>query len=563
MPASTVDGARHLARLGATPDTTSAAADRGPITTSTHLVARDLVKSFGSGPVLDGVSLAVPAGDRLAVIGDNGCGKSTLLRILAGALAPDAGTVDCTTTRSLVEQELQLGPDATVQTLLDQALAPSTAAIQELDRASAGLADGGDDAREAYDRALAAVDELEAWDAQRRLQADLDRFSAELDRGTLLRSLSPGQRYRLRLACALHDPTGAVLLDEPSNHLDDEALDRLSARLIDHPGIVVLVTHDRWLLGAVATKMLDLDPSSGGGAQRFGGGFDEFRRAREGAMGRWREAYEASLEAEVRLRAELDAAQERTPDAWRPEKGTGKHSRTSRVGGAVRELRRRLDDELAGRLPEPPAPLQFTLPDVGKVAKGPLIVAEHLRLGGRTTQPPGPPLRLSAGERLRLVGPNGAGKSSLLALLAGAIRPDGGYVQRSPDARFGWLHQEDELDPAATPIDVLGPVIRPGGAEPQEVIDAVRTTGLLRDADLVRPIGVLSVGQRRRVDLARVVLTKPSVLLLDEPTNHLSVTLVDELTEALLSTPAAVVLVTHDRTLLHAVRDWPTLSLSA
>ncbi len=562
MSASTADGARRHTRLGAVSGT--------PITTSTHLVATGLRKSFGSGVVLDDVSLAAAAGDRLAVIGDNGCGKSTLLRILAGQLAADAGTVNCTTTRSLVEQELHAAPDATVQSLLDATLAQATAAIDELSRASAALADGGPDATEAYELALAVVDDLDAWDAERRLEGDLDRFSAELPREHRLASLSPGQRYRLRLACALHHPGGAVLLDEPSNHLDDEALDRLAARLLGHPGVVVLVTHDRWLLDAVATKMLDLDPSEGGGASLFGGTFAEFRKARAHAMERWREQYAASLDAEERLRAELAAAQERAPDAWRPEKGSSKHGRASRISSAVREVRRRLDDAVAQRPSEPPAPLHFDLPDIGKVAKGPLLTADHLRLDGRTTQPPAEtPLQLMAGGRLRVAGPNGAGKSSLLALLAGAVSPNGGYVQHSPDASVGWLHQEDELDPALTALDVLAPVVavrdgRTASAfDPLEAIDAVRATGLLRDADLVRPIGQLSVGQRRRVDLARIVLSRPSVLLLDEPTNHLSVTLVDELTEALVATPAAVVLVTHDRTLLARVADWPVLAMAA
>ena len=231
-----------LAPLGA-----SLPARPATINAHTHLAARGLRKDFGEHVVLDGVSLTASAGDRLAVIGDNGAGKSTLLRLLAGVLEPDAGTVTCTTTRSLVEQELDVPAGVTVGDLLAEALAPATAAIARLDAAAAALSSDHAGDEDAYARALAEVDELDAWNAERRLAADLAEFGAEQLAGeTPLATLSPGQRYRLRLACALHHAGGAVLLDEPSNHLDDAALDRLAARLQEHDGIVVLVSHDRW-----------------------------------------------------------------------------------------------------------------------------------------------------------------------------------------------------------------------------------------------------------------------------------------------------------------------------
>ena len=231
-----------------------------------HLCARDLRKGFGNGAVLDGVSLTVTAGQRLAVIGDNGAGKSTLLRLLAGRLVTDGGEVRCTTeSRSLIEQEMDAPAGTTVASVRAEALRSPRDALAALQDAAAGLAAGAEGAAERYAAALARAERLAAWDAERRLEAALDAFDAHFHAEQALASLSVGQRYRLRLGCALADPAGTVLLDEPSNHLDDSSLDRLVQWLVEFPGIAVFVTHDRWLLDAVATAIFDLDPTVGAG----------------------------------------------------------------------------------------------------------------------------------------------------------------------------------------------------------------------------------------------------------------------------------------------------------
>ena len=216
-------------------------------------------------------------------------------------------------------------------------------------------------------------------------------------------------------------------------------------------------------------------------------------------------------------------------------------------------LQRRIDDLRRERGPAPPDPLRFTAPDAADTGDAILLEATEIAVRDRVIQPSDAPIRLGARGRLLLRGPNGAGKSTLLSVLAGQLAPDTGTLTVASDAQVGLLAQEDGGNPNRTPADVLG----------TWGLDQIRATGLLPDADLGRPFGQLSVGQRRRVALARVLLSRPSVLLLDEPTNHLSVTLVDELCDALLSTPAAVVLVTHDRTLRRTIHDWPTLTLAA
>ena len=239
-----------------------------------HLRARDLRKGFGAGAVLDGVSLTVTAGQRLAVIGDNGAGKSTLLRLLAGRLVPDGGDVTCTTdSRSLIEQEMDTPAGTTVAAVRSEALRSPRDALAALGDAAAGLAAGVEGAAERYAAALARTERLAAWDAERRLDEALNAFDAHFHPERALASLSVGQRYRLRLGCALADPAGTVLLDEPSNHLDDSSLDRLVQWLVEFPGIAVFVTHDQWLLDEVGTAIFDLDPALGAGGTLFGGSF--------------------------------------------------------------------------------------------------------------------------------------------------------------------------------------------------------------------------------------------------------------------------------------------------
>ena len=518
-----------------------------------HLRARDLCKGFGDGVVLDGVSLTVTAGQRLAVIGDNGAGKSTLLRLLAGRLVPDGGDVRWTTERrSLIEQEMDAPAGATVASVRAEALRSPRDALAALSVAASGIAAGADGAGERYAAALAHAERLGAWDAERRLEAALNAFDVHFDAEQALAGLSVGQRYRLRLACALADPAGTVLLDEPSNHLDDSSLDRLVQWLVEFPGIAVFVTHDRWLLDAVATAIFDLDPALGPGGTLFGGSFPAYREARAGTLREWRRRHAASLDAERELSERLIAARAAAPGHWQPGKGAAKHGRESRAASSVRLLQRRIDDLRRERGPAPPEPLTFTAPDAADTGDAILLEAAGIAVRGRVTQPSDAPIRLGARSRLLLRGANGAGKSTLLSVLAGQLAPDTGTLAVAPGAHVGLLAQEDDWNPNRTPADVLG----------AWGLDQIRATGLLLDADLGRPFGRLSVGQRRRVTLACVLLSRPSVLLLDEPTNNLSVTLVDELCDALLSTPAAVVLVTHDRTLCRMVRDWPTVTLS-
>ncbi|MEU0202308.1 MULTISPECIES: ATP-binding cassette domain-containing protein [unclassified Streptomyces] len=218
----------------------------------------------GGRTVLHDVDMKVSPGSRWGVVGENGRGKSTLLHVLAGLLDPDAGTVHRVGTLALAEQEMPAEDTRTVGDFIDAYLADARAALRDLDTAAEALAADRPGAGQAYADALETAQALDAWDADRRVDAALDGLGAVSDRARPLATLSTGQRYRVRLACLLGTEYDFLLLDEPTNHLDLAGLEYLTARLRAHPGGVVVVSHDRALLADVATTILDLDPTRDG-----------------------------------------------------------------------------------------------------------------------------------------------------------------------------------------------------------------------------------------------------------------------------------------------------------
>ncbi|MCF7552265.1 ABC-F family ATP-binding cassette domain-containing protein [Pseudonocardia sp. WMMC193] len=527
-----------------------------------QLIASNISLARGTTPVLQNVDLTVTPASRIAVVGENGRGKSTLLHVLAGTLLPDSGTVQRLGTTGVAEQEMASADGRTVGQTVAEAIAEPLAALAALDAAGRVLADGGPD--EPYAAALAAAETLDAWDAERRVRIALESLDAETDMTRPLADLSVGQRCRVRLACLLGADDDFLLLDEPTNHLDRSGLDFLTARLRGRDGGVVVVSHDRALLADVAETVVDLDPTADGRPRVYGGGYAGYRAGRVAERERWEEEYAQQQAEHARLQDSLSAAQNRLVSAWRPEKGHNKHGRATRAGGLVQSVHRRQEalDAHAVTVAEPP--LLFRFPDLptrtGTLLLGVDGVAVSRRLAGPVS------FTLSHGDRLVVTGPNGAGKSTLLQVAHGDLAPDTGSLRSSRGTRLGFLRQETDLPLDRRASEVfstrLGALVSKGGLSSAEAI-GLSQLGLLRPRESAKRVGELSMGQQRRLDLALVLAARPHVVLLDEPTNHLAITLVDELTEALGATRAAVVLSTHDRQLLRDVGDWPQLHLTA
>ncbi|TDD57235.1 ABC-F family ATP-binding cassette domain-containing protein [Nonomuraea terrae] len=544
-----------------------------------QLALNEITKRYGTRVVLDRVSLTVKPGERIGVIGDNGSGKSTLLRLMAGAERPDNGELVVVAPGGVgyLPQSLALPPHATVADALDLALADLRELETRMRAAERLLGEPGMD--EVYAGLVAEFEARDGYEADARVEIALHGLGLPgLVRDRPLGTLSGGERSRLAPAATLASDPGLLLLDEPTNDLDDQAVTWLEHRLRAHRGTVVAITHDRVFLERVTDAIWEV---ADGQVRRYGDGYAGYlagKAAERAAQARAHEEWKAELDRHATLVAanagRLAVIPRKTAKAGM---GTGAWRARSRTHGAasrIRQSQQRLRWLTDHPAPPPPEPLRFTtaLPTAGAAAEAEVATLDGVEVAGRLRLDH---LTVRAGERLLVTGPNGAGKTTLMRVLAGELRPDEGEVRRS--GRIGFFRQ-DELDTADArqaglhdgPAEVLGQegphngragVVareewtvlrayahrRPGTLD--EHADALLALGLFRPSDLGLRLKDLSYGQRRRIELARLVSEPVDLLLLDEPTNHLSPMLVEQLEEALASYQGALVVVTHDRRL--------------
>ena len=512
-----------------------------------QLALHDVTKSFHGHVVLDAVSLSVKPGEKVGVIGDNGSGKSTLLAVIAGRVAADNGEVTVVSPggTGYLPQTLDLPPHATVADAVDHALADLRELEARMRRAEADLAGPRADP-EHYASLVELFEARGGYEADTRVDVALHGLGLPgLDRRRALGTLSGGELSRLALAATLASSPELLLLDEPTNDLDDQAVAWLERRLARHTGTVVAITHDRVFLERVTSTIVEIEA---GRVARFGDGYDGYLAAKAAERARRlreHEEWRAELARQERLISsaahrlgEIPRKMEKAGFGGGPFRARGRaHGAMSRIRNA-KERRTRL---ITNPVAPPPQPLRFS----ARVAVGgggaewaaelsDVRVGDRLRLSRLT---------LRAGERLLVTGPNGAGKTTLLRVLGGELRPDSGVVD--VPGRVGHLRQEEAAwRPELTVLQAFAEGL-PG--HPDEHADELLALGLFDRRDLRTRVGELSYGQRRRVELARLVTRPVDLLLLDEPTNHLSPGLVEDLDRALADYPGALVVVTHDR----------------
>ncbi|WP_039800980.1 ABC-F family ATP-binding cassette domain-containing protein [Nocardia araoensis] len=470
-------------------------------------------KSFGIKPLLDNVSLGVHAGERIGVVGLNGGGKTTLLEVLTGIEEPDSGRVSRLggLRMAVVTQRGTLPAGATVGSVV-----------------LAGLADD------------AMTDEVaeHEWAADPRIRSVMEGIGiADLGMDTSVDNLSGGERRRVALAAALVRELDLLVLDEPTNHLDVEGVQWLAAHLLGRRSALVVVTHDRWFLDTVATSTWEV---VGGKVESYEGGYGDwiFARAERARQADASEARRRNL-----ARKEL---------AWLRR---GPQARTSKPRYRVEAAEALIADV-------PPPRDSVSLAAFARKRLGRVVVElEDVTL----TTPDGRELvrdltwRLAPGERVGLVGVNGSGKTTLLRTLAGdtdATLAAGKRVQ-GQTVQIGWLRQE--LDDLPTDLRVLEAVQQV--AQRIMLGDKEISAGQLAErlgftpARQRTPVGDLSGGERRRLQLTRILMSEPNVLLLDEPTNDLDIDTLQQLEDLLDNWAGTLVVISHDRYLIERICD--------
>ncbi|MEO3887974.1 ABC-F family ATP-binding cassette domain-containing protein [Nonomuraea sp. B5E05] len=460
--------------------------------------------AYGPKPLLSDVSLGVEAGERIGVVGRNGGGKTTLLSVIAGAVRPDTGRV--THNRGLrvgfLSQRDELDPDASVKEIV-----------------LGGLAE-------------------HEWAGDQRVREILANLIGDLDLDARAADLSGGERRRTALAQLLIDDHDLVMLDEPTNHLDIEAIAWLAGHLAGRKSALVVVTHDRWFLDAVSTRTWEVVD---GRVERYEGGYA---------------AYVLAKAERARI---AQAAEERRQNLMRKEIAwlrRGPPARTSKPKFRIEAAQALIANEpparetvelmrfAAARLGKTVYDLDDVTLHAGGPGSGPLVL-------DRLTWQFGP------GDRIGLIGVNGSGKSSVLRLLAGTVKPDEGRVVRGKTVRLAHLSQElAELDPQRRVLESVEEIRKylQVGKKEWSASQLLERLGFKGEAQW-KVIGSLSGGERRRLQLLRLLMDDPNVLLLDEPTNDLDIETLNELEDLLDGWPGTLILVSHDRYFLERVTD--------
>ncbi|CPS00411.1 Putative ABC transporter%2C ATP-binding protein [Mycobacteroides abscessus] len=460
-------------------------------------------KSYGVKPLLSNVSLGVQAGDRIGVVGLNGGGKTTLLEVLSGIEPADQGRVSRAgdLRQAVVTQRDELDG----ATVFDVVIAPLGVAEHE-------------------------------WAGDARIRSILDGLGvAALGLDRRVDQLSGGQRRRVGLAAALVRDLDLLILDEPTNHLDVEGVQWLAEHLLARRTALVVVTHDRWFLDTVATRTWEVVD---GNVESYEGGYADwtFARAERGRQADAAEARRRNL-----ARKEL---------AWLRR---GPPARTSKPRYRIEAAEALIADVPAPR--DSVALTAFARRRLGRI----VIELEDATVA----TPAGDELvrdltwRLAPGERIGLVGVNGSGKTTLLRVLAGAVPLAAGHRKEGKTVSIGWLRQElDDLPEDIRVLDAIESIalrITLGDKE----LSASQVAEMLgfSPARQRTPVGDLSGGERRRLQLTRVLMAEPNVLLLDEPTNDLDIETLQQVEDLLDGWAGTLVVVSHDRYLIERVCD--------
>jgi len=489
-----------------------------------------LTKAYGPRVLFDDVTFGLDAGDKIGLIGDNGAGKSTFLAMLAGTQDPDAGNIAIKNDVriGLLEQVPHLDPAKTPRDIIAEPFAPLVEAIRRYEDAAAAL----DPEAETW---LHAIENLGGWDWPHKVEKVASEVGVEaLD--VPVAQLSGGQRRRVALARLLLEEPDILLFDEPTNHLDAETTEWLEGWIGKTQSACVIVTHDRYFLENVVTRMAEVRD---GQIRMYQGSYRDYLQARAEEEELRRRTGQRRLQV---LKAELDWAS-RSPSA----RSTKQRARLDRVDGLADEVKKLRQETRRADFQLDQAPrLGKTILELAHVSAGfdDLSVIDDMTM------------MLRRGDRVGIIGPNGSGKTTLLRLVTGDHAPSSGRVVRGKQTQIAYFDQhrsilDDDATVRATVCPEGGDKVFVGDHQ-LHIVSYLERFGFVASQHGMK-VGSLSGGERNRLALARFLLADANVLLFDEPTNDLDLMTMHTLEEALIGFGGCVMVVSHDRYFLDRV----------
>ncbi|WP_370248600.1 ABC-F family ATP-binding cassette domain-containing protein [Nocardioides sp.] len=529
---------------------------------SATLTVSGLSAGHGAVSLFTGLDLVVTGGDRVGLVGPNGAGKSTLLRILAGEVAPEQGSLSLAPTTATVghlPQETDRRAGESVRAFLARRTGVAQAQ-RDFDDATALLEAEAPGADDAYATALERWLALGAPDLDERAAAVADEVGLAVDLDQPMTSLSGGQAARAGLAALLLSRYDVFLLDEPTNDLDLDGLDRLERFVGGLQAPVVLVSHAREFLARTVNRIVELDLHQRA-INVYGGGYEAWLHEREVARRHAREAYEQYADAvsslQTRATTQRSWAAQGVRNARRSiDKEPDKNIRRFRAESSEKQAAKvRQTERLIERLEvveEPRKEWELRLEIAAAPRSGAITAALRgavLRRGDFALGPVD--LQIGWAEKVAITGPNGAGKSTLLAALLGRLEPEVGEAHLGPGVVVGEVDQARRLFEDDAPLVEAFQRQVPDLA-PEPIRTLLAKFGLKSD-HVGRASSTLSPGERTRAALALLQARGVNLLVLDEPTNHLDLPAIEQLESALASFPGTLLLVTHDRRMLKAV----------
>jgi ATP-binding cassette subfamily F protein 3 len=499
-----------------------------------------LVRGFDEGPLFSDIGFELFAGDRVGLVGPNGVGKTTLLRLLAGLDRPDDGEIrlHAGARAALLRQQPEFSPGISLIAEARSALNELLAAHDDLIQTAEALAQSTSESErkslsQRYDRLESQLRHHDAYNVDHQVERVLEGlgFRAE-DYNRPVETFSGGQQSRLMLAKLLLAAPDVLLLDEPSNHLDIEATSWLENYLVEQSQAMLIVSHDRYFLDRVVTKVFEMHA---GRIISYPGNYQGYWRLR-------RERYEMEMKT-WQAQQDYIAKQE-------------EYIRRVHYGQLHKQAQSR--QKALDKLDRVDRPKFIETPHLhfGEVRRSGDVVLQVDRLTKSYDRPLFSDLAftLERGRRLGILGPNGSGKTTLLRILMDEEKPDTGQVHRGHLVEFGYYDQH--LQTLAEDSSVIRAVWPDGDPKQtdQRMRDLLGRFGLVGD-QVQQRVGDLSGGERSRAALARLVASEVNVLVLDEPTNHLDLWACDALEQALLQFEGTVIVVSHDRYFLNRVVD--------